>query len=141
MMQVLLVIQVIVVVAMVAVILVQKSSSDGFTGNSSPNSLMTGRAQANLFSRLTSIFATIFIVNSLILAYLASHTERGGDVVDELLNENQTQQTAPDGTPDATDALDGADNLQNDNQQNGDLPQDNNTEEPQDSKPVVPAAQ
>lgn len=86
-MTVLLVLQIIVVIALIGVILVQKSSSDGFTGGSSPNSFLTGRASANLLTRTTSILATIFILNSLVLAYLASHADRGASVLDEAASE------------------------------------------------------
>ena len=90
-MEVLLVIQVIVVIALIAVILVQKSGSDGFTGGSSPNSFLTGRASANLFTRMTAIFATIFIVNSLVLAYIASHSERASSILDKAADEAATE--------------------------------------------------
>jgi preprotein translocase subunit SecG len=86
-MEILLVLQVIVVIAMIAVILLQKSGADGFTGSSSPNSFMTGRASANLFTRITSILATIFIINSLVLAYIASHTERAGSILEQAADE------------------------------------------------------
>ncbi len=111
-MEILLVIQVIVVVALVAVILVQKSSSDGFTGGSSPNSFLTGRASANLFTRTTSILATIFIVNSLVLAYIASHTERAGDVLEQAADEvskdksADTDKKSSDGLSDLQEKLD-----------------------------------
>lgn len=86
-MEILLIVQIIVVVALIAVILVQRSDSDGFTGNSDPSSFMTGRAQANLFTKTTSILATIFIVNSLVLGYLAAHTERTSDIIDSAIEE------------------------------------------------------
>lgn len=87
-MEILLVLQIIVVIALIAVILVQKTSSDGFTGgSSSPNSFLTGRASANLFTRATSILATIFILNSLALAYIASHIDRGESIVDSAMQE------------------------------------------------------
>jgi preprotein translocase subunit SecG len=86
-MEVLLVLQIIVVVALIGVILVQKSSSDGFTGGSSPNSFLTGRASANLLTRTTAILATVFLVNSLILAYMASHSERAESIIDEAAKE------------------------------------------------------
>jgi preprotein translocase subunit SecG len=83
-MEILLVLQILVVVALVGVILLQRSSSDGFTGNSSPTSFMTGRAQANLFTKITAILATIFIINSLALAYIASHTERKDSIIEDI---------------------------------------------------------
>lgn len=89
-MEILLTVQIIVVIALIAVILVQRSDSDGFTGNSSPNSFMTGRAQANLFTRTTAILATIFILNSLVLAYLAAHTERTSDIIESIAEESES---------------------------------------------------
>lgn len=87
-MEILLVLQIIVVLALIAVILVQKTSSDGFTGgSSSPNSFLTGRASANLFTRATSILAAIFILNSLALAYIASHTDRGDSIINAAMQE------------------------------------------------------
>jgi preprotein translocase subunit SecG len=90
-MEILLVVQVIVVIAMIAVILLQKSGGDGFTGGSSPNSFLTGRASANLFTRITSVLATLFIVNSLVIAYIASHSERASSVLEQAVDEAATE--------------------------------------------------
>lgn len=103
-MEVLLVLQVIVVVAMIAAILVQKSGADGFTGGSSPNSFMTGRASANLFTRITSVLATIFIVNSMVLAYIASHSERAGSILEQAADE-VSKENKNTGKPVSKDAL------------------------------------
>lgn len=108
-MEVLLVLQVVVVVALIAVILVQKSTSDGFTGGSSPNSFLTGRATANLFTRATSILATIFIVNSLVLAYIASHTERGSSIIEQASDEATKEKAA---NPEAAKKSDSLGDLQ-----------------------------
>lgn len=91
-MQVLLILQILLVIGLVATILVQKSSSDGFTGASSPSAFMSGRAQANLFTRVTSIFAALFLINSLVLAYMASHTERGVSILDKLTGKNTVKE-------------------------------------------------
>jgi len=93
-MEVLLVLQIIVVLALIGVILVQKSSSDGFTGGSSPNSFMTGRASANLLTRTTAILATVFLVNSLVLAYIASHSEHADSVLDQAAKEVEGKKDA-----------------------------------------------
>ncbi len=90
-MEILLVLQIVLVVAMIGVILVQKSGSDGFTGGASPNSFMTGRSSANLFTRITAILATLFIANSLVLAYLASHTERASSVLEKAIEESEKE--------------------------------------------------
>jgi len=93
-MEILLIVQIIVVIALVAVILIQKSDSDGFTGNSNPSSFLSGRAQANLFTKTTAILATIFIVNSLVLGYLAAHTERTTDIIDSAVEEVEAAKKA-----------------------------------------------
>ncbi len=102
-MEILLVLQIIVVVALIAVILVQKTGADGFTGGGSPNSFLTGRASANLFTRTTSILATVFIVNSLVLAYIASHTERSGSIIEQAAQEAEADKKA--GGEKTTDGL------------------------------------
>ncbi len=86
-MEILLIVQIIIVVALVATILIQRSDSDGFTGNSSPTAFMTGRSQANLFTKTTAILATLFLLNSLVLGYIASHTVRTSDIIDEAVQE------------------------------------------------------
>ncbi len=90
----LLVLQIIIVVLMVIVILMQNSSSDGFTGQSS-GGFMTSRGQANLLTKTTTILATIFIVNSLILAYVATHTERSLSIVDTVIEAEEQDKKAP----------------------------------------------
>ncbi len=89
-MTVLLIIHTIIVLLLVAVILMQRSSQDGFTGGGgmgNMDSFMSGRASANFLTRTTAVLATIFMVNSLILAYLAAHTDRDDSVVNALSTE------------------------------------------------------
>jgi preprotein translocase subunit SecG len=89
-MTVFLVLQIIIVVALVAVILVQKTSSDGFTGaSSSPNSFLTGRATANLFTRATAILAAAFLLNSLALAYMASKHGKATSIIDKAYDDKK----------------------------------------------------
>ena len=91
-MEALLILQIIIVIMLIVVILMQRSNSDGFTGggSSSMGGLMTGRGQANLMTKTTAILATIFIVNSLILAYIASHTQREKSVIDNIIASEET---------------------------------------------------
>jgi preprotein translocase subunit SecG len=85
-MEALLVLQIIVVTMMVVVILMQHSSSDGFTGSgASTGGLMTGRGQANLLSKTTKILATIFLVNSLALAFISSNAKHETTVIDDII--------------------------------------------------------
>lgn len=83
-MTVLLVIHLLIVIALIGVILIQRSSADGFTGGGgSANPFMTSRGSANFLTRTTAILATAFIVSSLVLAYWASHRSQQ-TIVDEI---------------------------------------------------------
>jgi preprotein translocase subunit SecG len=91
-MTVLFVIQIFVVVMMIGVILMQKTTSDGLmAGSGSPDSFLSGRSSANVLTKTTAILATIFIINSLVMGYLASHSKREGSVLDEILGDSTTQ--------------------------------------------------
>lgn len=96
---VLLVIHIVVCVALVGSILLQQNSGDGLSGigggGGGGNSLMSGRASSNFLTRVTSILATIFILNSLLLAIIASHSTRGGSTVDSILPTNAAPAPAP----------------------------------------------
>lgn len=86
-MNVLLVLHIIIVIALIITILMQKSSSDGFTsggGASGGNALFSSRGKANALTRATSFLATAFIINSLVLAYIASHSEQNRSVVEGI---------------------------------------------------------
>ena len=69
-----LVVHTLLAIALVAVILMQKSEGGGFTGGSSSGGLVSARGAADLLTRATSILATLFIVTSLGLAWLAGHS-------------------------------------------------------------------
>jgi len=84
---VLLVVQLILAVALVIVILLQRTAQDGgglAGGGSTMGGLFTARGSANFLTRLTSILATVFIVNSLALGILASREHKGGSLVDQI---------------------------------------------------------
>lgn len=84
---ILLVIHVIIAAALIGVVLIQRSDTDGFgLGGGTGGSFMTGRATANLLTRTTAILATLFIVNSLALSWLASNS-REGSIVDTISQE------------------------------------------------------
>ncbi|MBN8543352.1 MAG: preprotein translocase subunit SecG [Alphaproteobacteria bacterium] len=72
---VLLVVQVLVCAALIVVILIQRSDTDGFgLGSGSGANVFSGRGKANFMTRLTSILAAIFIINSLVLGILAARS-------------------------------------------------------------------
>ena len=85
MLNVLLVAQVIIVVCMIGVILVQRSNSDGLVmGGGGSNSFLSGRGKANILTRVTSILATLFIINSLALAWLATNQGRERSLIEAV---------------------------------------------------------
>lgn len=91
---VLLVIHIMVTLALIAVILVQRSDNDGAILGGGGNSFMTGRSQANLLTRTTSILATVFIITSLLLTKFVAGP--GGSIIDQIATPPAaTQTTAP----------------------------------------------
>ena len=71
--------------ALIGLVLIQKSSSDGFgLGSGSGMNLLSGRGAANLLTRATAITATLFIVNSLFLSILASNRPDKGSILDKI---------------------------------------------------------
>lgn len=77
---IILVIHLIVVSALIFVILIQRSGQDGLSGlggaSSGSNALFSVRGKANLLTKMTSILATIFLITSLSLAYIATHKNK-----------------------------------------------------------------
>ena len=84
---VLLVVQMMLAVALIAVILIQRTAQDGgglTGGGSTMGGLFTARGSANLLTRTTAVLATIFILNSLVLGYIASSQHQTRSIVDQL---------------------------------------------------------
>lgn len=96
---VLLIIHIVVCVALVGVILLQPNSGDGLSGigggSGSGGGLMSARGSANFMTRLTAILATVFILNSLLLAYLATHDNKAKGVDAILPSAEQPVQKTP----------------------------------------------
>ncbi len=74
--------------ALVAVILVQKSEGGGLTGGGNAGGLVSARGAADLLTRTTAILATLFIVSSLGLAWLAGHSNRPTTIDTTLARES-----------------------------------------------------
>lgn len=69
-----LVIQLIIAAALIGIVLMQRSSSDGFgLGSGSGSNFLSGRQSANFLTRTTAVLATLFIFNSLWLGILAAN--------------------------------------------------------------------
>ena len=85
--EILLVIQVMITLALVIIILLQQTSSDGLSGlgggSGGGHNFLSSRSSANLLTRTTAILATAFMVNSLVLAILASQGGREESILDQ----------------------------------------------------------
>lgn len=82
-----LVVQLIVVVSLIAVILLQKSSANGFTDTGGDSIFSSKRGKADILTRVTTFLATAFLLNSLFLAYLSAHSEKNTSLVDTITTE------------------------------------------------------
>jgi preprotein translocase subunit SecG len=99
---VLLVVQLLIAVAMVLVILLQRTAQDGgglMGGGSTMGGLFTARGSANLLTRTTAILATLFILNSLALGYIASRDHQSHGTLDSIPATAPAPDKAPDGPP------------------------------------------
>ncbi len=94
-MNVLLVLHLMIVILLVILILLQRSASDGFTGGGSSGGegIFSSRGKANTLSRATAILATLFIGNSLLLAYLYAGAAGQNDVLDQLQVDQEVPST------------------------------------------------
>ena len=72
----LIVVQAIVAASLVGVILMQRSEGGGLGMGGSPSGLMSARGAADFLTRMTTILATVFIVLSISLAFVAA--KKGG---------------------------------------------------------------
>jgi preprotein translocase subunit SecG len=84
--QILLVIHVILVLALIGSVLLQRSEGGalGIGGGGAGGGLMSGRAQANLLTRATTILATLFMVSSMVLTLIVTHRDGRESIVDQI---------------------------------------------------------
>jgi preprotein translocase subunit SecG len=93
----LIVLQGIVAAALVGIILIQRSEGGGLGTGGSPSGLMSARGAADFLTRTTSALATMFIIISVSLAFVAAR-QSGGTKVDESFKRNEAPpaiQTGP----------------------------------------------
>src|ERR1700744_1057863 len=86
---VLLVVQLMLAIAMIVVILFQRTAQDGgglvgSGGGGTMGGLFTARGSANLLTRTTAVLATLFILNSLALGYIASSQHQTHSGIDQI---------------------------------------------------------
>jgi preprotein translocase subunit SecG len=98
----LIVVQGIIAASLVGVVLMQRSEGGGLGMGGSPSGLMSARGAADFMTRLTTILATIFILLSVSLAFVAAR-QGGTTNIDTTLQRTEvpTTQTAPATNPEA----------------------------------------
>ena len=82
MQEVVLVIHLMLAIALVITVLLQQSEGGGLGIVGGQGSMMTGRAAANLLTRLTTILVACFFVTSLTLAWIAKQDSGSSSVLD-----------------------------------------------------------
>lgn len=76
----LIVVQAIVAASLVGIILMQRSEGGGLGMGGSPSGLMSARGAADFLTRMTTILATIFIILSISLAFVAAKKSGSGTI-------------------------------------------------------------
>lgn len=91
----LLVLQVIIAVILIILVLLQKSDGDSLSGigggSGGLNSVMSGKARANVLSKTTMILIGIFMLNCLILASLSNSSNKAIEKDLDKIIEQQEQ--------------------------------------------------
>jgi preprotein translocase subunit SecG len=106
-----LVVQAVIAAALVTVILMQRSEGGGLGMGGSPSGLMSARGAADFLTRATTVLATLFILLSITLAFIAATRHRGSTIDTSLVGKTAPAAPAPgssSATPAGQDALGGA---------------------------------
>jgi preprotein translocase subunit SecG len=80
----LIVVQAIIAASLVGVILMQRSEGGGLGMGGSPSGLMSARGAADFLTRTTTILATLFILLSISLAFVAAKKGNSGEIDNSL---------------------------------------------------------
>lgn len=92
----LIVVQAIIAASLVGIILMQRSEGGGLGMGGSPSGLMSARGAADFLTRTTTILATLFILLSISLAFVAAKKGNTGEIDSSLQRtEVPATQTAP----------------------------------------------
>jgi len=93
---ILLVVHLLIAIALVVVVLLQRSEGGGLGiggGTGSGSGLVSIRGTANLLTRATAVLAACFMLTSLTLAILASHTGDRKSVLDRASTQSEVPAT------------------------------------------------
>ena len=96
---ILLVLHVALALGIISLVLLQKGAGANagavLGGGGGAGSVFGASGSSNFLSKTTAILAVAFFINSLVLAYMASHREGPATVIDEIEQVQQVEMTAP----------------------------------------------
>jgi len=95
---ILLVVHVLLALGIITLVLLQRgagANAGAVLGGGGAGSVFGASGSSNFLSKTTAILATAFFINSLVLAYMASHREEPATVIDEIEQAQQVEITAP----------------------------------------------
>ena len=94
---ILLVVHVVLALGIISLVLLQKGAgaNAGAVLGGGAGSVFGASGSSNFLSKTTAILATAFFINSLVLAYMASHREGPATVIDEIEQSQQVEVMTP----------------------------------------------
>jgi preprotein translocase subunit SecG len=96
---ILLVVHVVLALGIISLVLLQKgagaSAGAVLGGGGGAGSVFGASGSSNFLSKTTAILATAFFINSLVLAYMASHRDAPSTVIDEIEQTQQVEMVTP----------------------------------------------
>jgi preprotein translocase subunit SecG len=96
---ILLVVHVVLALGIISLVLLQKgagaSAGAVLGGGGGAGSVFGASGSSNFLSKTTAILATAFFINSMVLAYMASHRDAPATVIDEIEQAQQVEMVAP----------------------------------------------
>ncbi len=94
---ILLVVHVLLALGIISLVLLQRGAgaNAGAVLGGGAGSVFGASGSSNFLSKTTAILATAFFINSLVLAYMASHHEGPVTVIDEIEQTQQVETAAP----------------------------------------------
>jgi preprotein translocase subunit SecG len=95
---ILLVVHVVLALGIISLVLLQKgagANAGAVLGGGGAGSVFGASGSSNFLSKTTAILATAFFINSLVLAYMASHREGPATVIDEIEQAQQVETMEP----------------------------------------------
>ena len=138
---ILLVVHVVLALGIISLVLLQKGAgaNAGAVLGGGAGSVFGASGSSNFLSKTTAILATAFFINSLVLAYMASHREEAATVIDEIEQAQQVEVTVP--MPEFKQGIDETVPLPFDEPVESDVPPAVSEDAPVDSDAPPPASE